>query len=363
MFSKYLKKIDWYIIRKFLGTYFYAIGLIIAIAIIFDISEKIDDFIEKKAPLSAILFDYYLNFIPFFVNLFSPLFTFIAVIYFTSRMAANTEIIAILNAGVSFRRLLRPYIVSAVFIMLIAFFFANFLIPHVNKGRIAFEKKYIKNPYVNKGINIHFQQDKETYYYVESFDNTANQGYRFSMEKMNEKGLYYKLNAEQAVWDSVTHKWHLTDCFERWINGLEEKIVKKDAIDTAFDIKPVDFARDMVNIETMNWNDLRKYLNREKLRGSDRIKTYEIEQYQRMIFPLASIVLTLIGVSLSSRKVRGGIGVNLALGILFAFTFILFMKISTVFATSGNLPAPIAALIPIVLYSVLAVYLIQKAPK
>lgn len=358
-----LKKLDLYIIRKFLGTFFYAIALIIIVVIIFDISEKIDDFYEKHAPLHEIIFHYYLNFVPYFINLFSPLFTFVAVIFFTSKMASNTEIVAILNSGISFKRFLLPYILSAIVIGLMNFYLANFLIPNVNGNRLAFEKKYIKdNKKVNQ-FNVHLQVEKGTFLYLEGFDVSYNTGYRFSIEKINENGLYYKLYADQITWDSLSGKWKLKNYNIRQINGMNETFIKGESMDTLLNVHPADFSKELKDIETMDYNGLRKFIDQEKLRGSDRVKFYEVEKYQRISYPFATIVLTLIGVSLSSRKVRGGIGLNLAFGLAITFAFILFMKISTVFATFGNLPAYLAVWIPILLFGLLAVQLIKKAPK
>ena len=358
-----LKKLDIYIIRKFLGTFFYAIALIIIVVVIFDISEKIDDFIEKKAPIHEIIFNYYLNFVPYFVNLFSPLFTFVAVIFFTSKMAANTEIVAILNAGISFKRFLLPYMLSAVVIGLMTFYLANFLIPNVNVHRLAFEKKYIKSNIKTNKTNFHLQVEKGTYIYLENFDNNNNTGYRFSIEKINETGLYYKLTADQINWDSLSGKWQVQNYIIRKINGVNETFTKGDKMDASINVHPSDFTKENKDVETMDYLQLRKFINQEKLRGSDRVKFYEVEKYQRISYPFATIVLTLVGVSLSSRKVRGGIGLNLAFGLAITFSFILFMKISTVFATSGNLPASLSVWIPILLFGLMAMQLLRKAPK
>jgi len=358
-----LKKLDIYIIRKFLGTFFYAIALIIIVVVIFDISEKIDDFIEKKALIHEIIFNYYLNFIPYFVNLFSPLFTFVAVIFFTSKMAANTEIVAILNAGISFKRFLLPYILSAVVIGLMTFYLANFLIPNVNVHRLAFEKKFIKSNNISSKTNFHLQVEKGTYIYLEGYDNNSNTGYRFSIEKINETGLYYKLTADQISWDSLGGKWLVRNYIVRLINGVNESFTKGEKMEINMNIHPSDFTKENKDVETMDYLQLRKFIAQEKLRGSDRVKFYEVEKYQRISYPFATIVLTLIGVSLSSRKVRGGIGLNLAFGLAITFSFILFMKISTVFATSGNLPAILSVWIPILLFGLMAMQLLRKAPK
>ena len=358
-----IKKIDSYIIKKFLGTFFYAIALIIVIVIIFDISEKIDDFIEKHAPLKEIIFIYYFNFVPYFVNLFSPLFTFIAVIFFTSKMASNTEIVAILGSGVSFKRMLRPYIISAIILALLSFVLSNFIIPPANKRRHEFEMKYIFNKVQSNDLNIHMQISSGTYVYCERYNCNDNTAYQFSLEKINDKGLYYKLSSNQARWDSAKGAWTIENYFIRRVDGLKEKLINGRKMDTIINLKPSDFVENLNNLETMNWSELNNYIKKEKLKGSDNLSYCEVEKNKRIAFPFATVVLTLIGVSLSSKKIRGGIGLNLGAGITLSFAFILFMQISTTFATNGNLPAVIAVWIPNIIFGALGMYLIKIAPK
>lgn len=358
-----LKIIDVYIIRKFLGTFFYAISLLAIIIIIFDISEKIDDFLEREAPLRAIIFDYYLNFLPYFINLFSALFTFIAVIFFTSRMAANTEIIAILNSGISFWRLLRPYMISASILALLSFYLTNFLIPITNRKMVDFETKYIKSQYKASIMNIHMQISPGTFIYVESYNKEARVGYRFSMEKMDENGLSYKLSADYVTWDSINKIWKADMYVERTIKDMHETLGsgKSKLIDIPLD--PKDFSINVDDTKVMNYWELRRFIAREKMRGSPTIAKFEVEKYKRIAWPFATIVLTIIGVALSSRKVRGGTGLNLGLGLAISFTFIIFMQFFTVFAIFGNLPPVIAVWIPNILFGVLGIYLLRMAPK
>jgi lipopolysaccharide export system permease protein len=358
-----LKIIDVYIIKKFLGTFFYAISLLAIIIIIFDISEKIDDFLEREAPLRAIIFDYYLNFLPYFINLFSALFTFIAVIFFTSRMAANTEIIAILNSGISFWRLLRPYLISALLLAFLSFYLANFLIPVTNRKMVDFETKYIKSQYRASEMNIHMQISPGTFVYVESFNKTARVGYRFSLEKMDEKGLSYKLTADYVTWDSIKHMWNADMYVERTIKGMHETLTHGKSKLISIPLDPKDFSINVDDTKVMNYWELRRFIAREKMRGSSTVSKFEVEKYKRIAWPFATIVLTIIGVALSSRKVRGGTGLNLGLGLSISFTFILFMQFFTVFATFGNLPPIIAVWIPNVLFGLLGLYLLRMAPK
>ncbi|MEG1497902.1 MAG: LptF/LptG family permease [Bacteroidales bacterium] len=358
-----MQKLDWYIIKKFLGTFFASIGLIITIVVVFDISEKLGVFLEREVPVKAIIFDYYINFIPYFINMFSFLFIFISVIFFTSRLAQNTEIIPILSSGISFYRLMVPYIVSALFIGLLNTYLANFLIPDVNKDRIKFERKYIRSSYVNSNLNIHLQYDKNTYFYVESFDNHTNSGYRFTKEKIVNNRLLEKLTADNIRFDSAKNKWILVNYVQRKLGEKGEKIEKGNFLEMQLPLKPLDFAKDYVKVEEMNFFELNKIIQQESLRGSNQVKFYKYERLQRFTHPLAAVILTLIGLSLSSKKTRSGMGTNLAIGITLAFTFILFMQMSKVFATFGNFPIWLAALMPIILYSFIAAYLMKVAPK
>lgn len=356
-----IKILDWYIIRKFLGTFFFALGLIIAIAIVFDISEKIDDFLEREAPLRAIVFDYYLNFIPFFGNLFSPLFIFIAVIFFTSRMAGLTEIVAILASGVSFRRLLMPYLAASTLLASISLYLNNYVIPHANTERLAFETKYIKNPFVYKNRHVHRQIAPGQFIYFESFNNIERIGYQFSYERMDQGKLVFKLLADRIMWDSVNHKWALENYFIRNIDGMHESIRSGYKMDTVFNFHPAEFNRRTNFIETMDTPELNRYIAQEMQRGSEEVPFYLVEKHRRISLPFSTFILTIIGVSLSSRKVRGGIGLQIGAGILLSFTYIMFMQISQTFATNGNLPAWLAVWIPNIMYSVIAIWLFRKA--
>ena len=356
-------KIDWYIIKKFLGTFFYSITLILLIVIVFDISEKIDDFIEKEAPLNAIIFEYYLNFIPYFGNLFSPLFTFIAVIFFTSKMANNTEIISILSSGVSFQRILLPFIISSTIIGCLSFTLGNFIIPPANEVRLEFENTYIKNPYRNRDKNIHIQISPGNFVYMESYNSTKNIGYKFSMEKFIQGELKQKLFSNYIEWDSTKGKWNIHHYFIRTFNDMQETIVEGRQLDTLINLHPNDFNTRLSTVETMNFFELNNYIAQERMKGSKNLVFHLIEKHKRIAYPFATIILTLIAVAFASKKVRGGIGLHLGLGLLISFSYILFMQVSTTFATNGDLPPLIAVWIPNLIYVGLAAYLLKKAPK
>ncbi|MGE0077149.1 MAG: LptF/LptG family permease [Bacteroidales bacterium] len=358
-----MKILDLYIIRKFIGTYFYAILLIVGIAVIFDISEKIDDFMEKGAPLSDIIFRYYLNFIPYFANLFSSLFTFIAVIFFTSKMAYNTEIIAILSSGVSFKRLMYPYLVSAAIIAIFSFMLNSFIIPPANGVRIDFENKYIKKPYESSERNIHRQVRPGIFVYMRSFNSYSKIGYNMSIERFENGELKSKLISDYAQWDSTKQKWTAKKYYIREYQKSGETITNGESIDTSIYITPKDFNRRINVIETMNLFQLNNFIAEQKLQGADNIEMLLIEKYSRFAYPFSAFILTLIGVSLSSRKVRGGIGLHIGLGLAISFTYILFMRFSTMFAVGGHLSPLLSVWLPNFIFAFVAIGLYRMAPK
>jgi lipopolysaccharide export system permease protein len=359
-----LRIIDYYIIRKFLGTFFFALLMIITIVVIFDISEKIDDFIGKHATLKQVVFDYYLNFIPYFAVLFSSLFTFISVIFFTSKMAYNTEIIAILNSGMSFRRLLYPYILSAAFLSSFSFLLSNYVIPGANRKRFAFEELYVRNSqYDYTKRNIHKQIEPGTFVYLESFSNMAGVGYKFSMEKFEGNILVSKLMAENIRWDSITNKWQLNNYYIRKINGDHETLSKGLKKDTVISLDPKEFKRRDNFVEAMSIHELNSYIKMMKLQGADNLSLYIIEREKRLAYPLSTFILTMIGVTLSTRKVRGGIGVHIGVGLTLSFAYILFMQFSSQFAISGALSPMLAAWIPNIIFAGISLYLYKIAPK
>jgi len=360
-----LTVIDRYIIRKFLGTFFYSIGLLIIIVVVFDVSEIIDDFLTRRAPLRAIIFDYYLNFIPYFINLFSSLFTFIAVIFFTSRLAERSEIIAMLSSGINFFRLLKPYLISATFLVILTLYFSNFLIPHTNIKLRDFEKQYIKNPLRRKSLNLHLQIEPGVFVYFESWDNARKNGYRFTIERIENSKLSYKLMSDQIKWDSIKSKWHIINYTERFIDTatFEQSLVFGSQKDTTLNLRPTEIIVDKEDMKIMNFNELKAFIEREKLKGSSTIKYYETEMHKRIAEPISAIILTLIGMALSSRKVRGGTGMHLGIGIGITFTYILFMQITTQFSVYGNMAPMLATWLPNIFFGIIAIWLLLKAPK
>jgi lipopolysaccharide export system permease protein len=357
-----LKRIDIYIIRKFLGTFFLAIGLIILVAVVFDFSEKVDDFINHKAPLRDIIFQYYLNFIPFFSNLFSYLFVFVSVIFFTSKMSVHSEIIAILSTGVSYRRLMVPYMISAFLIALLSFFLSNYFIPYSSVSRLEFEAKYLDKAYGAPEKDIHKQIDEGVFIYVENFTRRNNWGSKFSMEKFEDGVLKSKLMAESIIYDSINKTWKIKNYWIRDIDGLKETITSGASIDSALNLMPDEFNRNANVVEAMTTPQLIRFINRELSRGHGDV-LYDIERHRRSAGPFAVFILTIIGVSLSSRKVRGGIGMHIGFGIALSFSYILFMQISKEFANAGDLSPWLAVWLPNFVFAVIAVILYRLAPK
>ena len=357
-----INRLDRYIIKKFLGTFIFMIVLIISIAVVFDINEKIDDFLSKSAPLKSIIFDYYLNFIPYYTNLFSPLFVFIAVIFFTSKMANNSEIIAILSNGISFRRLMKPYMISALVIAIFSFVFGSYIIPPANQKRILFESTYIKQRLKKTGgRDIQFKVGEGTIVYFGNYDMESNTGYNFSMDHFDGLRLDSRLTARSIRCDSTYH-WTIQDYQIRNFKGLEEQITHGSSIDTVIYIVPNDFIIAKTDQQQMTSPQLRKYIRSQKERGMGNIQAFQIEYHSRIASIFSAFILTIIGASLSARKVKGGMGLNIAFGLILSMGYILFMTISSTFAIKGGMSPLIASWIPNLIFIFIAAYLYRRAP-
>lgn len=353
-----LKTLDLYIIKKFLGTYIFAILLILAIIVMFDVNEKMDQLL--KAPLKATIFDYYVNFLPYMANQFSPLFTFIAVIFFTSKMADNSEIIAILSSGVSFKRLLVPYMVSAAIIAAFTFTLDSVVIPPANIKRIEYQNKYIKDKGVDYGVNIQLQVAPGEIAYMSRFDNRMKSAYNFLLEKYDGKVLKSRMTASTAVYDTL-YRWTVKNYMIRDFNGMREEISKGTRLDTIIPIEPRDFLIAENDHEKMTTKDLKEYIERQKARGVANIKSFEIEYERRFAMTAAAFILTIIGMSLSSRKVKGGMGINIGVGLVLSFSYILFMTVTSTFAISGYTSPRVAMWIPNFIYLIIGIILYRKA--
>ncbi|MEO8885072.1 MAG: LptF/LptG family permease [Mucilaginibacter sp.] len=362
LLNRYIKIIDRYIIGKYLGTFFFTMVLIIVISVVFDISEHMDNFLRNNTTIYDIAFKYYAGFIPFYINLLSPLINFLAVIYFTAKMANQTEIVPILSGKASFNRFLRPYFVAASIIFVLSFFANVYLIPFTNKLKIDFENTHGFNGDASKN-DVHLQLDKNTYAYANTYDPNTHTAYQFVLEKMDGDLMREKIVANMAVYDSVKNVWSIKNYSVRYINGLRETLkVNISNKDTVLDLKPSDF---VVNnaYPAMSLRELNKRIDKEKIRGAGDLKDMQYEKYRRFVYPLSSFVLMLIGVSISSRKVRGGIGLPLGIGLFLCFAYIVVDKFALVFAIKGSLSPIAAVFIPNGLFGLLGLYLLAKAPK
>ena len=360
-----MKRIDSYILAKYIKTFLLALALIIVIVITFDVSEKLDKFISHHATFGQVVTQYYFNFIPGFINLYSPLFIFISVLFFTSKMAGNTEIIAILGSGISYRRMLRPYFYGSLIVALAVLLLGNFVIPLSNSRLIAFEEQYVKSKATSYYSNLHFQSAPGVQVYAESFDVRTTRTLKFCREMLDADGrLTQRETADMIIYDSTVAAWRTTGYTLRTIDADGRETLSSNPSTTVdFGITPADFDLLSKRIETMSTPRLLEHIERERMRGTGTVKEAQIELYQRLLNPLAIIIMTFIGVAIASRKTRGGLGMHLAIGITLAFGFIVFMKITTVFAIGGNLSPFMAVLLPQLVFGVATVYLIHIAPK
>lgn len=361
----YLSRLDRYIIAKFIGTYIFSIILIISISIVFDINENLDKFFTYNAPLKAIVFDYYANFVPYFANLFSPLFVFIAVIFFTSKLAGNSEIIAMLAAGVSFKRLLRPYMISAALIAAVSFYLGGYIIPKGNQVKMEFETKY-KNKKKNlSASNVQLMVAPGVIAYIQTYDDVTKTGYGFSLDKFENKKLVSHMTASVIRYDSISdsrYHWKAQSYKIRKLKGLREEIESGAVIDTLIQMEPMDLVFSKGQQETLTSSELREYISKQIERGSGNVVQYEVEYHKRIATSFASFILTLIGVSLSSRKRKGGMGMYLGIGLALSFGYILLQTISATFAINADTPAMLAAWIPNILYVFIAYFCYRQAP-
>lgn len=362
---RYLKKLDWYIIKKFIGTYFFAIILIISISIVFDFNEHLAKFTQYHAPWKAIIFDYYLNFIPYFANLFSPLFVFIAVIFFTSKLAGNSEIISMLAAGVSFKRLMRPYMISAAFISLLTFFLGAYVIPKGTIVKQNFETMYKNKKRTTSAQNVQLQVGQGVIAYIQHYDNNVKRGYGFNLDKFENKKLVSHLTAQEIQYDTISeskYHWKISQWRIRDMRGLKEKITSGARKDTMIMMEPTDLVFSKGQQETFTSPQLREYISKQINRGSSNVVQYEVEYHKRIASSFASFILTTIGMSLSSRKRKGGMGLYLGIGLALSFTYILLQAVSSTFAINANTPPMLAAWIPNIIFAVVAYFCYRQAP-
>lgn len=357
-----LKTLDWYIIRKFLGTFFFSIVLILSIAIVFDLTEKIDEFFENQAPLKEIIFDYYLPFIPYYMNMFSHLFIFISCIFFTSKLANNSEIIAMLSTGMSFNRIMRPYMISATFLFLLFFGLGGYVIPHATGRMLDFQDKYIQKFTSENARNIQIKVEPGTMLYIETFQRRTNTGYRCSYEHFDGKTLQMRITADRIVYVE-DNTWRIESYTKRTFNGLYEDVEKGNRMDTIIPIVPDELFITAEEAQEMNNSELRHYIKRQTERGAGNTKAFETELHKRWAAPLGAFIMTLLALCLSSRKVRGGMGKNLGIGIALTAAYVLFSTVSSTFSVTGTMSPFMAVWLPNFIFLAIGLYLYTKAPK
>ena len=362
---RYIRRLDRYIIGKFIGTYFFAILLIISISIVFDYNENLSKFTEYHAPWKAIIFDYYLNFIPYFANLFSPLFVFIAVIFFTSKMASGSEIIAIMAAGVSFKRILRPYMLSCIIISALSFFLSAYVIPHGTVIRQNFESLYKNSQKNTSAENVQLQVDKGVIAYIQHYDNKVKRGYGFCLDKFENKKLVSHMSATEIQYDTISdtkYHWKATNWKIREMRGMREKITSGMQLDTLIQMEPIDLVYSKGQQETFTLPELSDYISKQINRGSSNVVQYQVEYHKRIAASFASFILTIIGASLSSHKRKGGMGMYLGAGLALSFIYIMLQTVSATFAINAGTPPILAAWMPNIIFSVVAYICYRKAP-
>lgn len=359
-------RLDWYIIRKFIGTYIFSIVLIISIALVFDFNENLSKFTKYHAPWRAIVFDYYANFIPYYSNLFSPLFVFIAVIFFTSKLAGNSEIIAMLSSGVSFRRLMRPYMISCVLIASVTFYLNSFVIPHGTVIRQNFESLYRNSKKNTSAENVQLQVGKGTVAYIQHYDDRYKRGYGFSLDKFDGKKLVSHMTAMEIQYDTIAdakYHWKATNWKTRTLVGLRERIVTGDVKDTVILMEPTDLVYSKGQQETFTSPELLDYISKQTSRGSGNVVQYEVEFHKRIAMSFSSFILTIIGLSLSARKRKGGMGLYLGIGLGLSFGYIMLQTVSSTFAINAGTPPVLAAWIPNIIFAFIAYFCYRHAPR
>jgi lipopolysaccharide export system permease protein len=363
-----MKILDAYILKFFMKTFFFSLFLFAVITVAVDASEKAEDFIRSGLSFNTIATKYYLGFLPHMISLLFPVFVLIAVVFFTSRLAARSEIIAILSTGVSLRRFLLPYWVGGILLALLLGISNHFLVPPANKIRTDFEELYvdmgaIKNPNVRYLNNLHMRIDSFTYAGLRSFDTVSKTGQGFYMNRIADNKVVYNIRSELITWDTAKKQWRLENVIERKINGIKEEVKQISQQYIKLGYKPTDLSHDDHLKDKVQTPALNRLIRQESLRGSESVNDLKFERYRRDAYSISVIVMTLIAAILASRKVRGGSGLHLAMAFIIGVTFIVFDKFSMVFSTKGNFPPVIAAWLPCVLFAGLAYWLYRRSPK
>jgi lipopolysaccharide export system permease protein len=358
-----MKILDLYILKKFLTSFFFVVILLVSVIVVIDITERLDDFLSIEAGFQTIMVDYYFNFIPYIANMLSPITIFIATVFVTARLAAHTEIIAILSAGVSFRRLLVPYLIGSSLVGIGTFFLIGWVIPKANKGRVDFENRYFEGTYSFDGRNVHMKIAPETYVYLESYNSSMNIGYQFTLETVRENQMIYKLKTDKITWDSTKQSWHMNLYTERTIHQGKETYKEGHKKDIKINLSPKDFGNSYMLHSTFTLPDLLKYIQELQDKGAENVNIYLVEKYERYTYPFAIIILTMIGVVVSARKSREGTGFQIAFGFMLAAVYILMVIVSRNFANVGDISPLVAAWIPNTLFTFIGFMMYRNVPK
>lgn len=357
-----MKRLDKYIIGKFLGTFIFSIVLIMSIAVVFDLTEKLDDFFENQVSGKEIIFDYYLNFIPYYMNMFSPLFIFISVIFFTSKLAGDSEIIAILASGVSYHRLMWPYFVSALLLFAFSFWMTGYVIPPASEKMLTFQDKYIQHFSRENARNIQMEVEPGTILYIESFQKRTNMGYRSSLEHFDGKKLTMRITADRIHYDSA-YNWHFDKYIRREFDGMRETLTRGNRLDTIIPVLPKELFYTAENAQMMTNPELRSYIDTQRKRGSGNVQAFETEWWKRWASPIGAFIMTLLGVTMSSKKVRGGMGKNLGFGLTLSALYILFSTVSTTFSVNGVMSPFMSVWLPNFIFLAIGVVLYLRVSR
>jgi lipopolysaccharide export system permease protein len=366
-----MKILDRYIIKKFLSTTFFIVLIFSLISVVIDTSEKADDFVKSGLSSGQIIMQYYLGFVPFIISMIFPLMVFIGVIFFTSKMAGRSEIVAILAGGVRFNRLLRPFMIGALLMGGFFWYATQYLIPKANVIRGNFQAKYIdsKSSYdqgeeAKKSPNYYVRVDSNTFAGLRRYDTaTKSTANGFFMERMKGTQIVYNLRGETLKWDTAKKTWKLYHAVERKINGLKETVRSIDTMDIKLNLNPNEIRRDKYLKDKMTTPELKRFIKAEQARGTEGLNDFKVELYRRDATPVAVLILTLIGAVVASRKTRGGSGLHLAMGIITAAIFVVMDKFSLTFSTKGDFPPLLAAWMPNIIFGVIAAWLYYRAPK
>ncbi len=357
------KIIDGYLLRKMLGSVVFSITLLMTIVVVFDVSENIQRFMSFEIPAKEVITGYYLNFVPYFINLFIPLFTFISVIWFTSKLSSRNEIISIFDNGISFNRMLVPYITGAVIIMILSLILANFIVPTTNKKLNEFKYNYFGRR-VSMTTYLHIKNSKNSYIFVERWDKAEEKGYNFTYEEFENNAIKQKISSQEITFDQEENLWRLHRYTRRSFDKSGKEIITSGSeFDTTFNITPLNLYQDAYVSETMSYRELRQFIKDERKRGSSLLASYQIEQHKRLANPLGIIIMTLLGLSVSCRKSTRGVGVHIFIGMGLAFTFIFLQQISTVFSVSGGMPPILGTWLPNLIFLVITIVMLKMTPK